>query len=185
MYSTKWLRLTPFPSLVGILFVSRVLLSPYHTAETSSRLTLCAPVSIGEVLGVKPRHHLRLCTYYQINYLFFPFNQFVSLCLCMREKAAPRLAIVLVNSMRQWPMRLVRSGTVLLNFVQQRFTVSLQSASGQWWMQWTWSLSSWSWQSVERGINEVNTQNENIIPSFSKCLKEKKWVVMGRNKSPS
>ena len=38
---------------------------------------------------------------------------------------------------------------------------------------------------MERGINEVNTQNENIIPSFSKCLKEKNWGVMGRNNSPS
>lgn len=168
--------------LVGILFVSRVLLSPYHTAETSSRLTLCAPVSIGEVLGVKPRHHLRLCTYYQINYLFSPLTNLSPLSLYERE-SSPKTGTVLVNSMRQWPMRLVRSGTVCLTCSTKIYSV----------------LTECFWTMVnavivvpvllkltvcERGINEVNTQNENIIPSFSKCLKEKMGCY-GRNKSPS
>lgn len=39
--------------------------------------------------------------------------------------------------------------------------------------------------SLWRGINEVNTQNENIIPSFSKCLKEKNGLLWEGNKSPS
>lgn len=45
----------------------------------------------------------------------------------------------------------------------------------------TWPIPSWGRQSGERGVNEVNTQRENIKTMCNKCYQVRKWSVVGRN----